>query len=93
MRLVKQPTFRIADRPGRLAEVASTLWQQRVHIQAFAADLHEGQGTFHLVVDKVAVAKKTFIENGWEAAEEDVRVLTPANKPWKRRSDESLKVD
>jgi len=27
----------------------------------------------HLIVDKVAVAKKMFIENAWEVAEEDVQ--------------------
>src|SRR5438309_3478395 len=43
-----------------------------VNIETFSAELHRGQGTFHLVVDKVAVAKETFMENGWEAAEENV---------------------
>ncbi len=70
---VKQFSFQVSDRPGLLAEIASALWQKGIKIQAFSAELHEGQGTFHLVVDKVAVAKKTFVENGWEAAEEDVQ--------------------
>ena len=70
MRQVKQFTLRIADRPGLLAEIASALWQQGVHIEAFSAELHGGQETFRLMVDRAAVAKKTFIENGWEVGEE-----------------------
>ena len=73
MRQVKQFVLRIADRPGLLAEIASALWQQGVHIQTFSAELHTGKETFHLVVDKAAVAKKTFIENDWEVAEEKRR--------------------
>ena len=42
------------------------------NIETFSAELHRGQGTFHLVVDKVAVAKETFMENRWEATEENV---------------------
>lgn len=72
MRQAKHLTFRIADRPGLLAE-ASALWQQGVHVEAFSAELHTAKETFHLVVDKAAVAKKTFIENGWEVAEEDAQ--------------------
>ncbi len=71
MRQVKQFALRIADRPGLPAEIASALWQEGIHIQAFSAELHTGKETFHLIVDKAAVAKKTFMENGWEAAEED----------------------
>jgi hypothetical protein len=70
---VKQFSVKVSDRPGLLAEMASALWQKGVKIQAFSAELHEGLGTFHLVVDKVAVAKKTFVENGWKAAEEGVQ--------------------
>ena len=70
MRQVKQFTLRIADRPGLPAEIATALWQEGVKIQAFSAELHTGKETFHLLVDKAAVAKKTFIENGWEVAEE-----------------------
>ncbi len=72
-RATSKTIFISSFRPsGALAEIASALWQKGIKIQAFSAELHEGQGTFHLVVDKVAVAKKTFVENGWEAAEEDV---------------------
>jgi predicted amino acid-binding ACT domain protein len=82
VRQVKQFTLRIADRPGLPAEIASALWQEGVHIRAFSAELHTGKQTIHLVVDKSAVAKKTFMKNGWEAAEQSERgVLTLAKKP------------
>lgn len=69
---VSQFALRIAKRPGLPSEIASALWQNGVHIQAFSAELHRGQETLHLAVDNGQVAKKTFIENGWEAAEEDM---------------------
>src|SRR5438128_11554029 len=53
---VKQFELRIAKRPGLPSEIASALWQEGVHIQAFSAQLQEGQEIFHLAVDKAAVA-------------------------------------
>jgi hypothetical protein len=35
-----------------------------VHIQEFFVEVEEDQDIFHLVVDKAALAKATFIENG-----------------------------
>src|SRR5205823_2638465 len=49
---VKQFELRIAKRPGLPSEIASALWQKGVHIQAFSAQLQEGQEIFHLAVDK-----------------------------------------
>ncbi len=72
---VKQFELRIAKRPGLPSEIASALWQKGVHIQAFSAQLQEGQEIFHLAVDKAAVAKQTFIENGWKP---------PRKQPWLR---------
>ena len=89
---MKHFVLRIADRPGLPAAIASALWQKGVKIKMFSAELHRGQGTFHLVVDKVAVAKETFMENGWEAAEENVPAQTLANKPGKAGSRRFLKV-
>jgi hypothetical protein len=67
---VKQFELRIATRPGLPSEIASALWQKGVHIQAFSAELQEGQEIFHLAVDKATVAQQMFIENGWQATEE-----------------------
>ena len=67
---VKQFELRIAKRPGLPSEIASALWEKGVRIQSFSGELREGQSIFHLAVDKAAVAKQTFIENGWQATEE-----------------------
>src|SRR5438552_1252858 len=40
---VKQFELRIAKRPGLPSEIASALWQKGVHMQAFSAQLQEGQ--------------------------------------------------
>jgi len=66
---VKQFELRIAGRPGLPSEIASALWEKGVHIQAFSAELKEGQSIFHLAVDKAVVAMETFVENGWKATE------------------------
>ena len=67
---VKQFTLRLARRSGLPSEIVSALWQKGVHIQAFFVEVEEDQDVFHLAVDRVALAKETFIENGWEAIEE-----------------------
>jgi hypothetical protein len=67
---VKQFKLRIARRPGLPSEIVSALWQKGVHIQAFFVEVEEDQDIFHLAVDKAALAKETFIENGWKATEE-----------------------
>jgi hypothetical protein len=67
---VKQFRIRLARRPGLPSEIASALWQKGVHIAAFSVELEEQEEIFHLAVDKAAVAKQTFIENGWHATEE-----------------------
>jgi len=69
----KQFELRIAKRPGLPSEIASALWTKGVRIHAFAAELQEGQAIFHVAVDKSAVARQTFMENGWKATEELLR--------------------
>ena len=78
---MKQFKLRVAKRPGLPSEIASALWQKGVHIQAFSAELHGGQETFHLAVDKAAIAKQTFIENGWNVTEEATPAQPLAGKP------------
>ena len=82
---VKQFELRIAERPGLPGEIASALWEKGVQIQAFFAELQEGQEIFHLAVDKAAVAKQTFIENGWKATEEG-QLAPPSTGSGKSRS-------
>ena len=76
----RQFGLRIARRPGLPGEIASALWQKGVRIQSFSAELQEGLCIFHLAVDKAAVAKRTFIENGWKAIEKEALVQTPTRK-------------
>src|SRR5437763_15877176 len=73
---VKQFELRIAKRPGLPREIASALWQKGVHIQAYAAQLREGQDIFHLAVAKAAVAQQTIIDNGVKTTEETALVQT-----------------
>lgn len=77
----KQLTLSVVDRPGVLGEVASALAQKRVNIHAFLAAVSEGQGAIRLIVDKPAAAKKVCAGQGWNVAEEDVVVVTLADKP------------
>ena len=67
---VKQFRIRLAKRPGLPSEIASALWKKGVHIAAFSVELEKQDDIFHLAVDKAAVARQTFIENGWHATEE-----------------------
>ena len=66
----KQFELRIDKRSAVPSEIASALWQNGVRIQAFSGEIREGQDIFHVTVDKAALAKQTFIENGWQAIEE-----------------------
>lgn len=70
----KQFRLRLAKRTGLPSEIASALWQKGVHIQAFVVEIDEEEDTFHLAVDKAAVAKQTFAENGWYATEEGLQL-------------------
>jgi hypothetical protein len=82
MKKANQFTITVPNRPGVLGEVASALWAQGVNIQAFlATDVRRGQAVIHLIVDKPAAARRVFPEHGWEATEEEVIVLTLADKP------------
>src|SRR5437870_13218625 len=78
---VKQFELRIGKRPGLPSEIASALWERGVRIQAFSVEFQEAQDVFHLAVDKAAVAKQTFIENGWKATEEGGLPWTLDRKP------------
>lgn len=70
---LKQFRLRLAKRTGLPSEIASALWQKGVHIQGFIVEIEEEEDTFHLAVDKAAVAKQTFAENGWCATEEGLQ--------------------
>ena len=74
MAKLKQFRLRLAKRTGLPSEIASALWQKGVHIQSFIVEIEEEEDIFHLAVDKAALAKRTFVENGWRATEECVQL-------------------
>lgn len=78
---VKQITVWVADRPGVLGDVASTLGEAKINIQAFLAHVSGDEGAIRLIVEKPAAAKKALAARGWRATEEEVVALTLANKP------------
>ncbi|HSA92327.1 MAG TPA: ACT domain-containing protein [Terriglobales bacterium] len=78
---VKQITVWVADRPGVLGDVASTLGEAKINIQAFLAHVSGDEGAIRLIVDKPAAAKKALTARGWRATEEEVVALTLADKP------------
>jgi len=71
---LKQFRLRLAKRIGLPSEIASALWQNGVHIHAFFVEIEEGEDVFHLAVDKVATAKRTFAKNGWHTTEESLQI-------------------
>lgn len=76
MRSARQFTVKFADRPGALGALASALWGRGVNIRAFLAEFNGHSGNIHLVVDNYAAARKVFVEQGSNAREEKVLVLT-----------------
>lgn len=64
-----------------LGEVAAALGTKKVNIVAFMAPVIGGRGALRMIVDKPAMAKKIFSENGWEASEEDVLEVLLSDKP------------
>lgn len=77
----KQYTVMLADRPGALGQVASALGEKKVNIIGFAGAKQGEQGMIWLVVDKPAAAKKIFVQNGWQATEDEVLAVTLSDSP------------
>ncbi len=74
MRKIRQLTIQIADRPGRVGELTSALWEKGVNIEAFTGVLCRGKAIIHLTVDKLSEARDVFVGRGWNATEEMVAV-------------------
>lgn len=77
----RQLTVWTEDRPGMLGKVASALATRKVNIVAFWAGVAKDRWAIRMIVDKPAVAKKHLGEQDWEMSEEDVVVVTLADKP------------
>src|SRR5712691_2296842 len=77
----KQVTAWVEDRPGMLGKVAAALGAKKVNIVAFMAPVIGGRGALRMIVDKPAMARKIFVENGWETTEEELLEVLLADKP------------
>src|SRR5262249_5721644 len=60
---------------------ASALAEKKVNILAFWAGIVKDRWAIRMIVDKPGVAKNHLAEGGWETSEEDVVVVTLADKP------------
>ncbi len=77
----KQLTVWVEDRPGMLGKVASALGAKKINIQAFWAGVAKDRWAIRMIVEKPEVARKLLGEQGWETSEEDIVVVTLADKP------------
>jgi hypothetical protein len=77
----KAIVIRVEDRPGTLGEIATLLGEKKVNLRAVHGSNVAGQGVVRLVVDKVALAKKTLAARGWNAAEEQILQVDLADHP------------
>lgn len=77
----KAIVIRVDDRPGTLGEIASLLGEKKVNLRAVHGSNVAGQGVVRLVVDKVAVAKRTLAARGWRPDEEQILRVDLADHP------------
>lgn len=81
MRRAKALKIRVADRPGALAEIASTLGAKSINVRAMHGYTEGGQGVVCLVVDKLAAASRTLAARGLKPEEEEVLELELLHRP------------
>ena len=77
----KQLTVYVNDAPGALASIARALADSKVNITGLLGFANEALSPVRLLVDKPAQAKKALRAAGLEPSEEDVLVVTVADKP------------
>ncbi|MBI5408688.1 MAG: ACT domain-containing protein [Nitrospirae bacterium] len=77
---MKQLSLEMPDKPGQLAEVATTLAGVKVNISAICAYGMEGKAYFMLITDSNAKAKKALAKLGCEIKEEDVFAVEMPDK-------------
>ncbi|HXE89988.1 MAG TPA: ACT domain-containing protein [Terriglobales bacterium] len=77
----KQITVWVADRPGVLGDVAATLGEKKINIEAFLAHVTGDEGAIRLIVDKPAAAKKALTGRGWRVTEEEIVRVALVDKP------------
>jgi hypothetical protein len=77
----KALVVRVEDRPGMLAEIATTLGDAKVNLRAVHGSHEDGQGVVRMVVDKLAAAKKALAARGWSPEVEEILEVELSNKP------------
>jgi hypothetical protein len=78
---VKQISAWVEDRPGTLGAVADALGAKKVDIRAFMASSLGGKGFVRVVVDRPAVARKVFQDQGWKTSMDELVEVRIADRP------------
>jgi len=78
---VKQISAWVEDRPGTLGAVADALGAKKVDIRAFMASSLGGKGFVRVVVDRPAVARKVFQDQGWKTSIDELVEVRIADRP------------
>ncbi|MCH8905698.1 MAG: amino acid-binding protein [Candidatus Heimdallarchaeota archaeon] len=79
---MKDFTIMLEDKPGSLAEVATTLGNAGINIEGGCGFTAMGKGIFHLLVKEGGKAREVLEQAGIAIAEEkDVLVVSIENKP------------
>ncbi len=81
MEKLTQLTVMLANRPGSLGDVASTLAKARVNIRAISIDDGVHHGVLKLVPDDAAAAAKALRKAGVSFIEQKVYALSVADRP------------
>jgi len=81
MKRAKALRIRVADHPGALAEIASTLGAKSINVRAVHGYTDAGQGLVCLVVDKLAASTRALTARGLTPEEEEVLELELPHKP------------
>jgi hypothetical protein len=81
MAVREQLSVTIQNQPGALAKMCGALAEKNVNLLAFMSMEREGRSLVRMLVDKVAVAKRTLEATGYAYSEEQVLVTQLANHP------------
>lgn len=81
MAVRNQLSVTIENQPGALAKMCGALAERNVNLLAFMSMEREGCSLVRMLVDKVAVAKRTLQATGYTYTEEQVLVTKLSNRP------------
>jgi len=81
MKVVKEITVALPNKPGSLAKLATALAKAKVNIQAIAVVESTDVSVVRMVADKAAAAQKVAEKMGVTTSTKNVVALSLANKP------------